>query len=343
MLARYKLRSAGIELVRGCNFACHMCPVTSFEAREPQKFQFLDLDLLRHFATELDRNPTVQTVWFFHFGEPLAHPRYAECLEILNGSTVARAANVIQHTNGSLLLGHRAEAILDIPIIKNLVISFDGFGDKVSFERLRGPHFDRVVDNVRSFAAQAREKRPDLVLSTCSIVPRRSEVPEFEERSVQEAINGLEQLFAGTGIHVRPRRMHGYNDASLLALSGEPPTAVRGGCQFLERYELYITVNGFVQPCCSVYDEAFNVGHLRDEGLGGLLNGERAAHIRHLLRMDNREGLRHCRNCKLSLGETDPDWLRSFWREKIDRGEVPDPAERHHIETVTAQRPAAAR
>src|ERR1044072_1011078 len=130
-----EIQSAGIELVRGCNFACPMCPVTSYEALEPHKFQFIDLDLLRHFAEELDRHPSVRTVWFFHFGEPLAHPRYEECLSILHGSEVARNANVIQHTNGSLLHGARADAILDIPIIKNLVISFDGFGDRVSFER----------------------------------------------------------------------------------------------------------------------------------------------------------------------------------------------------------------
>jgi len=314
-----------------------MCPVTSYEASEPQKFQFIDLDLLRRFAAELDCNPTIETVWFFHFGEPLAHPRYAECLEILNGSKVARAANVIQHTNGSLLHGNRAEAILDIPIIKNLVISFDGFGDKVSFEKLRGPHFDRVVNNVRTFADRARERRPDLALSTCSIIPRRSEIPQLEERSWQEAVDGLQRLFAGTGIHVRARRMHAYNDAGLLALSGEPPPAVKGGCVFVERYDLYVTVNGFVQPCCAVYDETFNVGNLRDGGFEAILNGERMAHIRHALRMDEREALQHCRNCKLSIGgETDSDWLRSFWRAKIDRDEVPDGAERHHIETLIA-------
>ena len=221
----YKLQSAGIELVRGCNFACPMCPVTSFESSEPQKFQFIDLELLRRFAGELDRNPTVRTVWFFHFGEPLAHPQYADCLTILNGSEVARAANVIQHTNGSLLHGHRAEAILEIPVIKNLVISFDGFGDKASFEKLRGPHFDRVVDNVRTFAARAREKRPDLVLSTCSIIPRQSEVPELEERSMLDAVAGLERLFAGTGIIVQPRRMHAYNDAAHLDPRAQPGRA----------------------------------------------------------------------------------------------------------------------
>ena len=70
----YKPQSAGIELVRGCNFSCPMCPVTSFESLESQKFQFIDLELLRHFAGELDRHPSIKTVWFFHFGEPLAHP-----------------------------------------------------------------------------------------------------------------------------------------------------------------------------------------------------------------------------------------------------------------------------
>ncbi|MEJ0075788.1 MAG: radical SAM protein [Alphaproteobacteria bacterium] len=333
----YEPQSAGVELVRGCNFSCPMCPVTSFEAREPQRFQFIDLDLLRRFTAELDRHPSIKTVWFFHFGEPLAHPRYEECLSILHGSQVARKANVVQHTNGSLLQGHKAEAILDIPIIKSLVISFDGFGDKVSFERLRGPHFDRVVENVRVFAARARETRPDLRLSTCSIVPRSAEVPGLAPVNWEEAIAGLERLFEGTGVRVLARRMHGYNDGDVLAIKGESSQEVKGGCLFLERYELYVTVNGWVQPCCAVYDERFNVGNIRKYGFAALLNNAQMSDIRHQLRLDQRGAISHCRNCKLSVGgESDQAWLGAFWQDKIMRGEVTDADELEHLSEITA-------
>src|SRR5437868_4179158 len=89
----------GIELVRGCNFSCAMCPVTTNAAKEPQKFQFLDLGLLTDLVGELDLWPSIERIWFFHFGEPMAHPKYRECLEILARSATASRAEVIQHTN----------------------------------------------------------------------------------------------------------------------------------------------------------------------------------------------------------------------------------------------------
>src|SRR5207302_7298328 len=123
-------------------------------------------------VAELERWPSIERIWFFHFGEPMAHPRYRRCVEILASSKVACAAEVLQHTNASLLRGDKAEAILDVPIITHLVFSFDGFGDKQSFEMLRGPHFDTVMANIRAFAERARQRRPDLHLATCSILPR---------------------------------------------------------------------------------------------------------------------------------------------------------------------------
>lgn len=55
----------------------------------------------------------------FNVGEPLAHPEFEECLKIVYTSQVARNAQVIMHTNASLLLRKKAKAILEIPIIKN--------------------------------------------------------------------------------------------------------------------------------------------------------------------------------------------------------------------------------
>src|SRR5437868_15233898 len=94
----FQPREIGIELVRGCNFSCAMCPVTSHEDQEPEKFQFLDLGRLTELVAELDLWPSIERIWFFHFGEPMAHPKYRECLEILHRSATAAHAEVIQRS-----------------------------------------------------------------------------------------------------------------------------------------------------------------------------------------------------------------------------------------------------
>jgi radical SAM protein with 4Fe4S-binding SPASM domain len=332
---RYQPCELGIELVRGCNFTCPMCPVTANERYETSKFQFIDLDLLRTLVERLDRNASIRTIWFFHFGEPMAHPKYEECLRILQSSEVAQRALVIQHTNGSLLHGHKAEAILDIPIINKLTISFDGWGDKASFERMRGPHFDRVIDNAKRFAEQAAVRRPDLRLTTCSIIPRPGEIPGVDGPSWDEAVSRLQSLFSGTQIEVEPRTMHDYNGGDALELKGAPMYRVKGGCTFVERYSIYLTVNGWAQPCCAVYDERFAVGNVATEELEDLLNNDAMRRIRHELRLDNRGSLQHCKTCTLSVGGlVDDEWLRTFWQQKFAQGEITDTDEIDYIQSL---------
>jgi hypothetical protein len=333
--------SLGIELVRGCNFDCPMCPVTANAPGEPQKFQFIALDVLERVVDQIDRHPSIRLVWFFHFGEPMAHPQYERCLEILHRSPVARAAEVVQHTNASLLHGARAEAILDVPVITKLVFSFDGWGDRESFERMRGPHYDRVLGNIREFAGKAATRRPDLKLATCSIIPRSGELG-VDAPPVTEAHERLSALFAGTGVTIQPRSMHAYNGGDALALRAMPAAEVRGGCTFVERDDLYVTVNGWAQPCCSVYDERFNVGHVNAADLVQLMNSDAMRAIRHDLRLGRRDRLKHCSTCTLSLATVTSDAeLRTFWRERIAAGAVSDADELAHLErTVFRAAPA---
>jgi MoaA/NifB/PqqE/SkfB family radical SAM enzyme/SAM-dependent methyltransferase len=325
-------RTIGIELVRGCNFDCEMCPVTSNAPLEQDKFQFIDLDLLEMLAAEIDRWPSIETIWFFHFGEPLAHPHFRKCLEILNRSAVAHRAVVIQHTNASLLNGDKAEAVLDIPIINKLVFSFDGFGDKESFERLRGPHFDRVLANIEQFSEQARSRCPDLVLAACTILPQDGEVPGLAIPSRSQVRQQLSDLFSPLGVGVEIRDMHDYSGNDDLAIKGKRPEQVFGGCIFVELDSLYFTVNGWAQPCCAVYDENLNIGNLAEHSFGDLLNNSRMNRIRHALRLDQREPLPFCKNCALSIGgDLNAESLKEFWKERDRQGGVHDLEERRYI------------
>jgi hypothetical protein len=285
-------KTVGIDFVRGSNFTCPMCPVTSNASPESQRF--IDPALLQQLGNEIDRWPSIQTIWLFRFAEPLAHPRFRRCLEILHTSRVARDAFVIQHTNASLLTGDKAQAILDIPVIKKLVFSFDGFGDRHSFERLRGPHYNHVLANIRAFAHEAKTRRPDLILATCTILPRENEVPALDIPPRTEARGQLDELFGPLGISVETRDMHDYSGNDNLPISGQKPARVFCGCHFVEQDFLYFTVNGRAQPCCAVYSESFHVGQFPRDTFDTLLNNDHMGRLRHALRMDRRAELPFC-------------------------------------------------
>jgi len=324
-------RTLGIGLTRGCNFSCAMCPVTAHASQESQPFEFMSLDLVRAMVQEIDHWPSIARVWLFGWGEPLTHPNFRECLVEFYRSSVMRNAMVIQHTNASLLTGDRAEALLEVPLVKKLVFSFDGFGDKESYERLRGPHFDQVLANIRTFAAQAAKCRPDLKLATCSILPREGEVPGLIIPSREDAIQRLESLFQPLGVQVETRNLHAYNGGDNLSLAGRIDAPVKGGCNFVEENSLYFTVHGEAQPCCAVYDTGHNVGQFPGASFGELLNNEKMRDLRHKLRLDQREELPFCRKCVFSLGVLDEANVRNFWKEIDGRGELVDLEERQHL------------
>jgi len=329
---RHMPRQIGIELVRGCNFSCQMCPVTTNAHRETDHFQFIELGLLEKLVSEIDRWPSIGLIYFFHFGEPLAHPEFRQCLEILARSEVASKAHVIQHTNGSLLRGEKADAILETNVVKRLVFSFDGFGDKASFEMLRGPHFDRVLKNIRDFTTAARTRRPDLHLATASILPRPGELPLVDTPPRDVALRQLHDLFDPLGVEVEPRDMHNYSGNDVLQISGHMPSRVFGGCKWVEADAIYITVNGWAQPCCAVYSQEFRIGNVTESGLGDLLNAEPMRRIRRSLRLDRRGEVPFCSNCELFLGGSlGPSELQALWKKRDDEGMITDAEERQYI------------
>jgi SAM-dependent methyltransferase/pyruvate-formate lyase-activating enzyme len=325
-------KNIGIELVRGCNFQCRMCPVGAEADFQSAPLQFMDLSLLEKIAGEIDLWPSIEKIWFFHFGEPLIHPDYRKCLEILHASPIARSAEVIQYTNASLLREEKAEAILEIPIIKKMVFSFDGFGDKVSFERLRGPHFEQVIENIRSFSEIAKKRRPDLSLSTCTIFPRAGEVENLEIPDPMVARKQLNDLFGPLGIQVEIRDMHAYSGNSPLRIKGRKAAHVFGGCRFVEQDSLYLTVTGRAQPCCAVYNEDFCIGRFPNQNFEELLNSPEMNKLRHLLRLDLRGQLDFCRKCSLSIGGLfGKEELQKIWQKREKEGVIQDLGERRHL------------
>ena len=318
-----------------------MCPVTAHARRQPgAPLQTISLELLEHIVSELDRWPSIEAIWFSGFGEAMLHPEYRRCLEILNQSEVARRACVIQYTNGSLLDEAQGRAILEIPIIKRLVFSFDGFGDKASYEALRGPNYDRVLRNIRAFAEAARVTRPDLHMVTETILPKPGQVEGVTPPPQEIAIKALTDLFDPMGIEVSTRPLHGYSGNEDLDIHGDQPGLVFGGCQFVENDSLYLAVDGRAQPCCAVFDLEFNIGRVQESDLGVLLNNEPMRTLRRRLRLDQREDLPYCRNCRISLGgELNQQRLNEYWSSRDNMGVIAEPEVRRYVFGAVAPSP----
>jgi len=292
----------------------------------------MSISLLEKICTEMDLHPSINTIYLFNKGEPLAHPKLRECLEIIYSSKVARNASVIMHTNASLLKGEIAAALLEVPSVTKLVFSFDGYGDKESFELMRGKHYNEVLSNISKFAPSALKTRPDLDMATCTILPGENDIPGLKVIPRETAVSNLKKIFEPLGIKVEVRSLSRMNSV----VSNAPNLHGRafGGCIHVERDSLYISATGNAMPCCNVYDDNFNIGSVLDTGFVDLLNGEKMAELRHFLRLDKREHLKYCCQCTNSIGcfSTIKE-LRQFWMARYDQGLINNSMEQKYIIT----------
>jgi radical SAM protein with 4Fe4S-binding SPASM domain len=313
----YTPQQVGIELVKGCNFTCQMCPVPLY--REVNAWEFMSLDMVEQIVSEIEKTESVKTIWLVHFGEPLAHPKLRECLEIISRVHRKFRRQVILHTNASLLQKEKVAALLETDAVTDLTFSFDGFGDKESFELLRGPHYDKVLHNISEFSKLARQKKPDLKLLTCSVMPKASELSGWEGEipNYAEVTDNFKQVFEPLGVMVQHREMIDFSGNEDLPITGKKQESIFGGCHFVEQDSLYFAVTGKVQPCCAVFNEDFNMGSIEESNFQQLLNNEPMNALRHDLRLDQRDNLEFCKNCSLSVGgDKTESKLREFWTDR---------------------------
>ena len=108
------MKTINLEIVRGCNFRCKMCP-TGLELSGPM--QHMSREVAEIIVDRMEEVDTVGAIWTMGFGETLAHPECFRIFEILNKMKRKNSTPVIMHTNASCLLGESAYAILEIPFI----------------------------------------------------------------------------------------------------------------------------------------------------------------------------------------------------------------------------------
>ncbi len=201
----------------------------------------------------------------------MAHPRFAEIMEIIAPFKCEKSF----YTNGTLLSGRRAEAVIAGGMTE-ITVSIDST-EKAAFERIRtGASFDRVVGNVREFIALKKKQKkrlPRVVLAAVAMNDNVEDLPRlakfaaelsadavevnylmaykqalvdrslfFDRARANEALERLRKQARALGIETRL--------PDPFTLTGRPrPPRPKKGCP--RPYDFtYIGYDGNVRPCC---------------------------------------------------------------------------------------------
>jgi MoaA/NifB/PqqE/SkfB family radical SAM enzyme len=278
-----RLRKVYVEVTSECNLACATCIRHAWDepsGRMPIERYMRLLDGLP------ERRPGVEpvTLSLSGFGEPLAHPRFADFAQLAR----ERDLRVEVVTNGLLLDSGLALMLADIGV-SQVAVSLDG-GDPAGYASIRGVDLSLASQAVRLLVEARRRTRKPMAVGAAFVATRRNvgSLPALLRLAQDLALDFVsisnvvphtaemaeEMLWrhAAWAATFRPEgwRPHvtmGHLDVddstlpALAALVGSGPVfppawldhgAARNYCRFVREGMLAVSWDGRVAPCLSL-------------------------------------------------------------------------------------------
>jgi MoaA/NifB/PqqE/SkfB family radical SAM enzyme len=163
-------RQIQIEITTRCNFACVMCP-------HGTGLMPSNIDAPDELVTEVIRHlDTVDTIHPTGTGEPLMADGFWKIVDSVQGRSKPK---ISFHTNGLLLTKSNIRRLSLAPI-SHVVLSMDAATD-VTYSKIRGGPFDKIVRNGTEFAEVMSAAQPNTLLQLAMVVMAENfrEAPEF--------------------------------------------------------------------------------------------------------------------------------------------------------------------
>lgn len=277
-LRRFEIDKCGVDVVHGCQLRCIGCPNSTIKP----EIKYMDPADFRTILCNLDVD-FIRSLRLFNFGESTLHPDLPGIVEQVKGNkwevkTVEISTNA-QHHNFRKL-----EEALKVGAITLLVVSCDGDGTPVEYERLRPPgKWEKLVEFLSKVSELQKKYAPDVTLMTRTIC----ETDEGKARWTKL----LEPL------GWRPQFRRWINLPNSLRSPGSGQGVGKGLCVYMSRINhCYVDSDGTVMPCC-VHPLVYTLGNLLDQKYSEILYGEPRRKLTKLLEA-GRSDLDICKSCE---------------------------------------------
>lgn len=241
-----------ISLVDGCNLHCLWCG-------RPDKHNFINLDELATIADKINSEvcsaPLLQVIGS---GEAFLHKDIEKAIDIISSISIPGMRKEIW-TNGTI--GGKFYNILSKNILDGIVFSFDGYGDKESFEYMRkGAKFENVLQNIHECIKIKNDLQVNCQIGVSSIYPSNGLIP-FQHIKKEDVEKRFSELFDGAD-NIMLRSLHSYNGT--YDVNGIPKIShgIIGPCYRAEIGQLVIDTKGNVHPCCQDINHSINIGNI---------------------------------------------------------------------------------
>jgi pyruvate-formate lyase-activating enzyme len=250
--------TATIDVTNACNLRCPGCPTGA--GLVGRRKTMLDLQQLQRFLDELGSYLII--AYLYNWGESLLHPRAHEIVELVHARRIFTSIS----SNLNVRNFETIEAICDAGL-DHLMISADGATPATYGKYRIGGSFELVVDNIRrivEYRNRTGRSRPILEWQVLAFNYLEAELQEVERLAAQLGVDWF--------------RVKGPTAPDGLQPAAEPLKGrFYGGQQACGQlwHNVVLQADGGVAPCCNVYYQSDDFGHLDQQTVAEVRSGAR--------------------------------------------------------------------
>lgn len=218
--------------------------------------------------------PLAEIVCLHLLGEPLAHPKFSQILDICEQYNTQ-----IDLTTNGILIKRYSERIVNSPVVRQVNFSIQAFKDNFP-ERDLDPYLLPIFD----FAKSAHALRPELYVNF-RLWNQQSN--DSDNEAVFQKIEAYFDLTINRNVETGAikskkiwNRVYLHFDSRFEWPSFSlPHLGTRGRCHGAVNH-IGIHADGTVVPCCLDKSGAINLGNVKEQSLQSILNSERFTKMR---------------------------------------------------------------
>ena len=250
-----------LEISNICNVQCSFCPLVE---KDKKIMDLVDFEkILAQVA------PLTEIVCLHLMGEPLAHPKFKEIIEICN-----RYKTQIDLTTNGILIERYTELILGAECIRQINFSLQAFRDNFPEKDL-----DPYLNPIFNFVQSAAEKRPAIYMNF------RLWNQDSSDHDNEEIFRKIESSFKieiNRNIEVGAIKSKNIWNKLYLHFDSRfewpsfllPHQGTQGRCHGTVNH-IGIHADGTVVPCCLDKNAVINFGNVNNTSLIDIINRER--------------------------------------------------------------------
>ena len=288
------LKKAVIEVCGACNYKCQMCPHSFDGGRERPFRQMMNFQMYLKILDQLI-DSEVEEIYLEGSGEPGMNKKLPNFIE----EGAERGFKMSFITNGSMIKGQFMKDIVDAGL-HFARISVTGYSKEKYKEWMSEDNFDLIIENSNEFISYVKESGSEATIGSYSLITDNDkeeyEIEQYRKNFIDK-VPGIKssiwKMHNWSGVYDEVTWRKGDKARRSCGRPFSPDIIIRAGGNDGKK--------GAVVPCCMVLgqDSKAVLGHLSEQTIEEVLNGEPYEHLRKMHREHRFDEIPYCKNCDM--------------------------------------------